>query len=110
MSRGWRPILAGLAVAAGVFLLAQWPLFEPEADAPAAGGATAQGAAVFAAECAGCHGEGGTGGIGPALGGSGLDAVDVAAAIDSGPGAMPAGLVTGPDQEEVVAYVVSIAG
>ncbi|MGH7540200.1 MAG: c-type cytochrome [Gemmatimonadota bacterium] len=114
MGRGWRPVLAGAAVVVGVFLLAQWPIFEPSVDTstpavPAAGGSTARGQVVFESECAGCHGPGGEGGTGPRLAGSGLDATEIAATIRQGAGIMPPALVTGPDEAEVVAYVVAIA-
>jgi mono/diheme cytochrome c family protein len=113
MGRGWIPVLAGAAVVVGVFLLAQWPIFEPSADTspppPAAAGSTARGQVVFESKCAGCHGENGEGGTGPRLAGSGLDATEVAATIRQGAGIMPPGLVTGPDEAEVVAYVVAIA-
>jgi len=112
MARGWRPVLVGAAVVVVVFLLAQWPIFEPSADTsppPPAGGSTARGQVVFESECAGCHGESGEGGTGPRLAGSGLDATEIAATIRQGAGIMPPALVTGPDEAEVVAYVVAIA-
>jgi mono/diheme cytochrome c family protein len=113
MPRAWRPIVAGAVVAAAVFLLAQWPIFEPSASSTPGGelltGAD-RGAVLFVEECAGCHGRSGTGGTGPPLAESGLDADEIAAAIEQGPGTMPPGIVTGQNQEDVVAYVESIAG
>jgi cytochrome c551 len=114
MGRGWRPVLVGAAVVVAVFLLAQWPIFEPSVDTstpapPAQGGSTARGQVVFESECARCHGADGEGGTGPALAGSGLEASEIAATIRQGAGIMPPGLVTGPDEAEVVAYVVAIA-
>lgn len=101
----------GLVVALGVFALAKAQIFEPSADA---GGSTAtgdaiRGAVVFEDECAGCHGMGGTGGSGPALQGTGLEASFVTERVREGGGIMPAGLVSGQDEADVVAYVVSIS-
>ena len=70
----------------------------------------ARGEVLFGDACAGCHGQGGTGGTGPPLAGSGLAAEEIAAAIEQGRGVMPPGIVTGQNQEDVVAYVESIAG
>jgi cytochrome c551 len=112
MRRGWRPILVGAAVAAGTFALAQAQVFEP--SAPAAGTAVVgdvdRGEVVFERECAGCHGPGGEGGgVGPQLQGSALDTATVTATVQQGKGVMPAGLVSGQDEADVVAYVVSIS-
>jgi mono/diheme cytochrome c family protein len=110
MSRGWRPIVVGGAVVVATFALAQAKVFEPSAPAePGAAGDAVRGEALFAGECAGCHGEGGTGGAGPALVETGLDATEVATVVQQGRGVMPAGIVTGQDQADVVAYVVSIS-
>jgi mono/diheme cytochrome c family protein len=110
MSRGWRPIVAGAVVVVAVFLLAQWPIFEPSSDSPVLLGGAERGAVLFGESCAGCHGRGGTGGTGPILVDSGLDEAEIRAAIEQGPGAMPAAIVTGQNQEDVVDYVASIAG
>jgi mono/diheme cytochrome c family protein len=111
MARGWRPILIGGAVAVATFALAQAQVFAP--SAPAGGtvaGDVDRGEVIFQRECAGCHGDGGTGGgVGPALFETGLDAADVSGAVQQGRGVMPAGIVTGPEQADVVAYVVSIS-
>jgi mono/diheme cytochrome c family protein len=111
MPRIWRPVVVGALVAFGVFLLAQAQIFEPSADT---GGSTAtgdatRGAVVFERECAGCHGVHGTGGSGPALRRAGFDAAVVREQIREGGGIMPAALVMGQDEADVVAYVVSIA-
>jgi len=73
-------------------------------------GGAERGAVLFTESCAGCHGQGGTGGTGPALADSALDAEEIAAAIEQGSGIMPPGIVSGQNQDDVVAYVVSIAG
>lgn len=112
MRRGWRPILVGGAVVAGTFALAQAQVFEPSAPAAdaVAGGDVYRGEIVFERECASCHGTGGAGGgVGPRLQGSGLDAAAVTAAVQQGRGVMPAGLVSGEDEADVVAYVVSLS-
>jgi mono/diheme cytochrome c family protein len=110
MRRGWRPILVGGAVVVGTFAFAKAQVFEPSTTAAGAGD-VARGEAIFAENCSGCHGDGGTGGgVGPMLVGAGLDADTVASAVQQGRGVMPAGIVSGQEQADVVAYVVSISG
>ena len=111
MGRGWRPVLVGGAVVAGVFALAQAQVFAPSepAAAPTTAGDAARGRTVFQETCAGCHGDSGQGGVGPQLAGSGLGAAQVTSAVQQGRGVMPAGLVSGQEQADVVAYVVSIS-
>jgi mono/diheme cytochrome c family protein len=109
MSRGWRPVLAGAVVVVAVFLLAQWPIFEPSTTEPRLLGGAERGAVLFGDSCAGCHGRGGTGGTGPALADSGLEADEIARAIEQGGGIMPPGIVTGQNETDVVAYVLEIA-
>ena len=106
MGRLWRPLLVGAVVVVAVFLLAQWPIFEPEASTNET---LPRGAVLYEAECSSCHGPDGEGGIGPELAGSGLDAAEIAAKIEEGGGGMPADLVAGDDVGEVAAYVASIA-
>ena len=75
----------------------------------AATGDVAAGKAVFEANCQGCHPNGGTeAGVGPALVGSSLSTDQVRNQIVNGKGAMPGGLVSGTDLDNVVAYVDSI--
>jgi mono/diheme cytochrome c family protein len=111
MSRGWRPILVGGAVVVGAFALAQAQIFEPSAPAgTAVAGDVDRGEAVFAKNCSGCHGDGGTGGgVGPTLVGAGLDADVVTSVVQQGRGVMPAGIVSGQERADVVAYVVSVS-
>jgi cytochrome c551 len=111
MGRLWRPVVVGLLIAVGVFVLAKAQIFEPSADAgaPSATGDATSGAVVFERECAGCHGIGGTGGSGPSLQGTGLEASFVTERVREGSGIMPGGLVSGQDEADVVAYVVSIS-
>jgi mono/diheme cytochrome c family protein len=105
-----------VCVAGAVFALAQGHFLAPAA--PVAVGAAAsitpgdayQGEIVFVATCAGCHGDGGTGGgVGPRLAGSALSAALIQARIEGGAGVMPAGLVHGAKEADVLAYVMSIA-
>jgi mono/diheme cytochrome c family protein len=110
MGRGWRPLVVGAAVVVAAFALAQAQIFAPSAPAePGAVGDAARGQAIFTGECASCHGDGGVGGGGPALVDTGLAAADVSAVVQQGRGVMPAGIVSGQDQADVVAYVVSIS-
>lgn len=78
----------------------------------AAGGAAgdvAAGKVAFEANCQGCHPAGGTqAGVGPQLSASKKDAAQVKMQIMNGKGAMPGGLVSGADLDNVVAYVMSI--
>ena len=75
-----------------------------------AGGDVYRGETIFQRECSGCHGDRGMGGgVGPVLFETGLDGSEVAAAVQQGRGAMPAGLVSGQEQADVVAYVVAIS-
>ena len=79
--------------------------------APAASaGDAAAGGTFFAATCAGCHLNGGkdAGGIGPKLAQGGYDEATIKNQVINGGGAMPAGLATGADLDNVVAYVLSL--
>jgi mono/diheme cytochrome c family protein len=111
MSRGWRPLVVGAAIVVATFALAQAEVFAPSAPAgDAAAGEAARGEAIFASKCSSCHGTGGAGGgVGPALAGTGLDAATVTAVVQQGRGVMPAGIVSGQEQADVAAYVVSIS-
>jgi mono/diheme cytochrome c family protein len=85
------------------------------ADGAAAGGAAAgdvaAGKTVFEANCQGCHPAGGTqAGVGPQLSATALDAAGITNIVTNGQGAMPGGLVSGADLENVVAYVESLKG
>lgn len=119
MSQEGRPrrwwLLIGLfaVVSLAVYGIARLQPFEPSAPPAAAvpAGDAANGETLFAAKCAGCHGQGGVGGgIGPNLVGTGLDAPAVAGVVAAGRGAMPAGLFTGQDAADVAAYVAGISG
>lgn len=79
------------------------------ADAGGAAGDVAAGKTAFEANCQGCHPAGGTqAGAGPQLTTSMLDAAAIKNQIINGKGAMPGGLVSGADLDNVVAYIESI--
>jgi mono/diheme cytochrome c family protein len=110
MRRLWKPLFVGAVIVAAAFALAKARVFEPSVAKSAGRGDPYAGQLVFESKCAGCHGLGGRGGsTGPRLIGSGLTAAQVSAQIAQGGGIMPAGLVSGKDEADVVTYVVSIA-
>ena len=112
MGRGWRPILVGAAVVVMTFALAQAQVFKPSTPAAVAvtGGDVYRGETVFQRNCSSCHGSAGEGGgVGPRLAGAQVEAATVTTAVEQGRGVMPAGLVSGRDEADVVAYVVSIS-
>jgi mono/diheme cytochrome c family protein len=76
----------------------------------AAAGDAAAGEQVFAANCTGCHLNNGqdAGGVGPQLTGIGWTEQQIHDQVVNGGGAMPGGLVSGEDLDNVVAYVVSL--
>ena len=107
------PGLLFAAVAGTTFGLAKAHLAKP--GTPSGGtvklGDAGRGATLFAQRCAGCHGQGGKGGgVGPRLAGSGISLAAAKAQIDNGSGVMPAGLVAGEQEEDVLAYLATIRG
>ncbi len=68
------------------------------------------GQIVFNESCTTCHATDGVGDgpIGPNVEGVGLSNAEIADVIQNGRGAMPGGLVTGQQFDEVVAYVEAI--
>jgi mono/diheme cytochrome c family protein len=96
------------------FGLAKAHLAKPGLPKAAAGSHVAlgdpyRGETVFTQTCAGCHGAGGKGGgIGPRLAGSPISLAVAKAQIDNGGGAMPAGLVKGRAERDVLAYLATI--
>jgi mono/diheme cytochrome c family protein len=109
-----RPVTLLVCVAGAVFALSQGAFLAPSVTSGAGAAATIelgdayQGELVFVATCAGCHGNGGGGGIGPRLVGAGLSAALIQARIERGAGVMPAGLVGGKAEADVLAYVIGI--
>jgi mono/diheme cytochrome c family protein len=73
----------------------------------------APGKDLFASTCGGCHAlaaAGTTGTVGPNLDDLQPDQATVQAAIQDGPGAMPANLLTGAQARQVAAFVAASAG
>jgi ubiquinol-cytochrome c reductase cytochrome c subunit len=106
------PLMLFAVVSAGVFTLAKLHLAKPETPARAASvqvGDAHRGETLFAANCSSCHGPGGKGGDGgPPLAGAPITLARAKAQIDGGGGAMPAGLVMGRQEEDVLAYLATI--
>jgi mono/diheme cytochrome c family protein len=105
------PLILFVVVSGAVFTLAQ--LHPAKPGTPAAGpvklGDATRGETIFSQNCASCHGAGGRGGnIGPKLVGSSLSLAQAKAQIDNGGGAMPASLVSGRDEEDVLAYLATL--
>jgi len=75
-------------------------------------GAPADGAALYAANCAGCHGPAGEGGVGGPIRGTGLGSQAIAAVIRDGAGGMPGfgGMLSAAEIEALVAHTVALAG
>jgi mono/diheme cytochrome c family protein len=108
------PALLFLAFAGTAFGLAKAHPAKPSAAATTgtvstAGGDATRGAAVFASNCASCHGASGKGGsVGPRLAGSPISLAAAKAQIDNGGGIMPAGIVKGAQEDDVLAYLATI--
>ena len=99
-------------VVAATFTLAELHLAKaeaPKSSGPVALGDPQHGQLLFQDNCAACHGQGGKGGsIGPKLAGASITLAAAKAQIDNGGGTMPAGLVKGGDEEDVLAYLKTI--
>jgi len=68
-----------------------------------------RGETVFSQKCASCHGAGGAGGgIGPKLIGDPLSLAAAKAQIDNGGSVMPASLVRGGQERDVLAYLATV--
>lgn len=108
------PLVLFVVVSGVVFTLAKLHPARPDVPAAAAAGSVKtgdlyRGETVFQDQCASCHGDGGKGGgIGPQLAGASITLAAAKAQIDNGGGTMPAGLVTGQDEEDLLAYVATI--
>ena len=106
------PILLFAAVAGLAFTLAKLHLAKPGVPAGSAGvklGDQYNGQTFCSQKCASCHGANGSGGgIGPKLQGLPLGLAAAKAQIDQGSGAMPAKLVTGSQEADVLAYLATI--
>ena len=104
------PVVLLFGVAGVTYALAKWHPARPgnAASGPVRLGDQYRGQTVFQSSCAGCHGANGSGGIGPRLVDLPISIAAVKAQIDTGSGSMPAGLVKGRDEEDVLAYVATI--
>ena len=106
------PVCLFLGVSAAVFALARLALAEP--SAPKTSGVAVvvgdayRGQVVYSQACAGCHGATGEGGVGPKLHGNAISLAAAKAQIDAGGGTMPAQLVTGRQEEDLLAYLATI--
>jgi hypothetical protein len=94
------------------FALAKLHLAKPGTPKIATGsvvlGDQYRGEIAFGQTCASCHGAGGTGGIGPRLKGLAITIGRVKAQIDGGGSTMPARLVSGKTEADVLAYVATL--
>jgi mono/diheme cytochrome c family protein len=108
------PAIIFAVVSGTVFVLAELhPAKDDDAaaSAPTGQGDAANGEQLFADNCAGCHGGGGTGGgVGPTLAGSQISLGEARSTIENGSGVMPADLVSGQELEDVLAYLETIVG
>ena len=106
------PAVLLFGIAGVTYALAKWHPARPGVPAAAAGsiklGDQYRGATVFQQTCQGCHGANGSGGIGPRLQGLPISIAAVKAQIDNGGGTMPAGIVKGGDEKDVLAYVATL--
>lgn len=108
-----RPAIALVLVSGSTFGLAELHLARQ--DPPRASGNSVQlgdvyrGQLQFGQSCAGCHGAGGKGGgIGPKLVGDRISISAVKAKIETGSGVMPAGIVAGEKERDVLAFVATL--
>jgi len=103
------PLVLFVVVSAGVFALAKLHLAKPAAPSGAVKlGDAAHGRVVYVQKCAACHGMQAQGKVGPRLVGAGITVAAAKAQIDSGGGIMPAGLVSGGAEDDVLAYLKTI--
>jgi cytochrome c551 len=105
------PALLLLSVSGLVYGIAQE--HPAGSDAPAAAEAgddpVSRGEALFAENCAACHGDSGrNASVGPDLAGNPISIEAAREQIETGGGGMPAGLVEGQDLEDVLAYLETI--
>jgi len=105
------PVCLFIGISAGVFALSRLALAEPaapKATSDVVVGDAYRGQVVYSQACAGCHGATGGGGVGPKLQGNAISLAAAKAQIDSGGGTMPAQLVTGRQEEDLLAYLATI--
>ena len=106
------PLVLLFGIAGVTYALAKWHPARPGVPKAAAGsvrlGDQYRGETVFQSSCAGCHGSKGAGGVGPRLEGLPISIAAVKAQIDNGGATMPAGIVKGGAEEDVLAYVATL--
>jgi mono/diheme cytochrome c family protein len=105
------PALLLVSVSGLAFALAELHPAKPSlsVSGPVRVGDQYRGQTVFTRSCTSCHGEAGKGGgIGPKLAGSGISLATAKAQIDNGGGGMPAGIVSGGPEKDVLAYLATI--
>ncbi len=107
------PIVLFVVVVGTVFTLAKLHPASPSVSKAAAGevqlGDPYNGETVFQQSCASCHGDGGKGGgEGPRLVGDPITLAAVKGQIEGGGSLMPAGLVSGKAERDVLAYLAGI--
>ena len=104
------PAVLFVAFSASAFTLAK--LHPAKPGVPASGsvklGDAYRGQTVFSTTCAACHGANAEGGVGPKLGGAQITVAAAKAQIDNGGGAMPANLVHGAQEQDLLAYLATI--
>ena len=105
------PACLFVGVSAAVFALSRLALAEP--SAPNASGEVAlgdqyRGQVVYSQSCSSCHGATGEGGVGPKLAGSPISLAAAKSQIDNGGATMPAQLVAGRQEEDLLAYLATI--
>jgi mono/diheme cytochrome c family protein len=105
------PLVLFVAVSGTAFGLAKLHLARPSlsSSGPVQFGDFYNGQTVFSQTCAACHGQDGKGGkIGPRLAGVQISLSRAKAQIDAGGSIMPAGLVKGQQEKDVLAYLATI--
>ena len=106
------PAVLLFGIAGVTYALAKWHPARPGVPKAVAGsvvlGDQYRGETVFQSSCSGCHGANGSGGIGPRLQGLPISIAAVKAQIDKGGGTMPAGIVKGGAEKDVLAYVATL--
>lgn len=115
--RGWPlrrivllPLVLFAVVSGSVFTLAKLHLAKPAASAavPTKLGDSVRGQIIFRETCGGCHGMNAQGGVGPRLAGARITIATAKTQIDNGGGIMPAKLVSGSREDDVLAYLATI--
>jgi mono/diheme cytochrome c family protein len=103
------PLVLFVLVSGTAFTLAKLHLASPATTSgPVTLGNPQRGQVIFKQTCGGCHGMKAEGGVGPRLAGAQITLEKARAQIDSGGGIMPAHLVAGSREDDVLAYLATI--